>query len=235
MLRLSNQHRKPLTRKRPTTKSFTHKTPIMPLTYRILHFIFLQHRPTAREQASARVASSITHLKKQHTADVRAAMQLLIRELRGDNAAVWTCHCCQYRNDVAILGGEHPLGVLKCEYCEHVYCTECAHEGSVMRWRVEGKTEEKDKEKGDEDGRGERSSLRELPYVSICGGCGLSWRAKVIGMRKVRWGFARKECVCGCRPRASRSWAGFKIKEGEIVEKRTRTLLCLLREELADR
>jgi hypothetical protein len=41
---------------------------------RILHFILLHHPLIARKQASARVASSITDLKAQHTADIRAAM-----------------------------------------------------------------------------------------------------------------------------------------------------------------
>lgn len=223
------------------TKVLTHPpfSNIMTLTYRILHFLFLRHanKHTPQEAALFEKHEHLATLRAQHTAHIRAALETLIRELRGESAAVWTCHACKTRNDVLILRDEveNPLGVLKCMWCEHVCCLECAHEGGVERWATEGRREKVKvsslKDKCDK-GSGKAKVKELLPCVSICAGCGLSWRAKMLGLRKARWGFARRQCVCGCRPSKKEPWIGFKLHDEEVLGGRTRGLLKRLKKEL---
>lgn len=101
-----------------------------------------------------------------------------------------------------------------------------------MRWRTEGSDFQVKQES-------KRITNEQFPYVSICRKCGLSWRASLTGVRKeangrerVKWGFGKKECVCGCKPSGTRPWAGFKIKEQVQVDASARALFNALKEEL---
>lgn len=111
------------------------------------------------------------------------------------------------------------------------------HSRPLVRWGVEGV------EVVDESEEREREREREkvLPFVSVCRGCGVSWRAKVTGRGKagrgvvgLRWGFGRRGCVCGGVP-MEEGWIGLKVVEGEVVEGSTRELLGVLKEELERR
>lgn len=104
------------------------------------------------------------------------------------------------------------------------------HSRPLVRWGVEGV------EVVDESEEREREREKVLPFVSVCRGCGVSWRAKVTGrgMVGLRWGFGRRGCVCGGVP-MEEGWIGFKVVEGEVVEGSTRELLGVLKEELERR
>ncbi|OAG00625.1 uncharacterized protein CC84DRAFT_1168696 [Paraphaeosphaeria sporulosa] len=72
-----------------------YSTPQCPY-YRTLHFLFAchVHHHTPREAASIHISRHLSTLQTAHNAHIRACHETLVRELRGENASVWTCHVC---------------------------------------------------------------------------------------------------------------------------------------------
>jgi predicted RNA-binding Zn-ribbon protein involved in translation (DUF1610 family) len=55
----------------------------------------------------------------------------------------WKCHRCSLRNQVVVIAGDHPLGILKCrtDGCGHIWCAECPASSAMQVWYV-GEQEE---------------------------------------------------------------------------------------------
>lgn len=203
------------------------KPATMPSLTRVFSNIFISPKVSKQEQKRQQVESYIATLEQRSIADLNNAVQTIILHTEGVLSGTWTCHTCQYQNAIILLPGKHPLGILRCHYCEHVCCDTCTHSRLMQKWYDQGV-----------DLHARNVNFGELPYVSVCRACGLSWRAIITRVteageaKAVHWGFGRRKCACGATPSIWKPWIGFRIEDAKLVEGSTRTLLNVLRERL---
>lgn len=191
-----------------------------------LAFPLLRQRDRRKPQFKRSVVEArLADLEKQATDNYRDSIRTVSRLINGNLRGSWVCHSCLQKSLVTILPDSHPLGILYCKLCNHIWCAKCPSSFVLQYWYASGINLSR------------TINPRELPYVFLCDECGLTWRAVV--EREVRkhdgvemhWGWGHRKCNCGARPSFWKPWVCFRIG-GEAMGGGTRMMLRTLREEL---
>ncbi|KAF2474530.1 uncharacterized protein BDR25DRAFT_109533 [Lindgomyces ingoldianus] len=116
---------------------------------------------------------------------------------------VWYC-CCRHENQLVHYHGDHPFKYLDCGSCGHKLCSKC-FTSNILAQSVLTQSDPVPVPP---------FSQEEVPYGQICGGCGLTHRAKRVKnhtfghqLAGVKFG----DIICPCGRISSEDWFRFGI------------------------
>ncbi|KAF2740339.1 hypothetical protein EJ04DRAFT_558879 [Polyplosphaeria fusca] len=132
----------------------------------------------------------------------------------GADGAWWCCRCAR-ENNISHWKGEHPFKHLECAHCSQLICKQC-HTTGLLTWAkaLELVSYSNGEKLFANPVQVPQFAGAEVPYGSVCGDCGLTYRATHYTIQKKSKGpfvEIQFETSCVCDNSNALNWRRFQI------------------------